>query len=152
MKTTTIYTTLKASATTRDDHLGNEYLEVPSCSSPSTEYQIAAKQYAKRTLKPMISTGKTAMLNVGMGYDATTNDDLIQDAILKFVSRYSYFVSKFNEINLGTNSQDEKASEFKRIVSTTIPSMLADSWRKISEETKYENYDSEGNKITKVGK
>lgn len=153
MKTTaTIYTALKASATIKHDVLGNEYFEIPSCSSPSTEYWMAAKQYAERTLKPMISTGRTAMLNIGMGYDATTNDDLIQDAILKFVSRYSYFVSKFNEINSSTNSQEEKAAEFNRIVSTTIPSMLADSWRKISEETEYEDYDFEGNKITKVGK
>lgn len=152
MKNTSIYSALKASATIRQDSLGNEFFEIPSYSSPSTEYWIAAKQYAEKTLKPMISTGRTAMLNVGMGYDATTNDDLIQDAIVKFVSKYSYFVSKFNEINSSTNSQEEKATEFNRIVSTTIYSYLADLWRKISEETEYEDYDSEGNKITKVGK
>lgn len=152
MKNETIYTALKASATTKIDTFGNEYLEISTGSSPTHAYWIAAKHYAERTLKPMISTGKTSMLNVGMGYDATTNDDLIQDAILKFASRYNYFVSKFNELNSTSSSQEDKASEFNRIVSTTIPSMLADSWRKISEETEYEDYDSEGNRITKVGK
>lgn len=152
MKNTTIYAALEASASTKHDIHGNTYLEIPSCSSPSTEYWIAAKQYAEKTLKPMLSTGKTTLLNVGMGYDATTNDDLIQDTVLKIASRYGYFVSKFNEINSGTSTPEERFSEFNRIISTTIPTMLGDKWRKISEDVEYTDFDSEGNIIKKQGK
>ena len=97
------------------DILGN-FSPLISSISPSPLYWLAAKQYAEKTLKPMLATGKTTMLNVGMGYDATTNDDLIQDAILKFGTRYSYFVSKFNEINSSNiSTPEEKVSEFNRI-------------------------------------
>lgn len=153
MKSTTIYSALEAMATTKQDAFGNTYLEISSSVSPSLSYWLAAKQYAEKTLKPMLATGKTTMLNVGMGYDATTNDDLIQDAILKFGTRYSYFVSKFNEINSSNiSTPEEKVSEFNRIISTTIPSMLGDEWRKISEDVEYTDLDTKGNRIKKQGK
>ena len=153
MKNTTIYSALEAIASTKQDEFGNTYLEISSSISPSPSYWLAAKQYAEKTLKPMLATGKTTMLNAGMGYDATTNDDLIQDAILKFVTRYSYFVSKFNEINSSSiSTPEEKVSEFNRIISTTIPSMLSDEWRKISEDVEYTDLDAKGNRIKKQGK
>ena len=153
MKNTTIYSALEAIASTKQDEFGNTYLEISSSISPSPSYWLAAKQHAEKTLKPMLATGKTTMLNAGMGYDATTNDDLIQDAILKFVTRYSYFVSKFNEINSSSiSTPEEKVSEFNRIISTTIPSMLSDEWRKISEDVEYTDLDAKGNRIKKQGK
>lgn len=151
MKNTTIYEALKASATTKYDVLGNEYFEISPYSLPSTEFDMAAKQYAERILKPMVSSGKTAMLNAAMAYDSN-NEDLIQDAIVKFISRFDYFISTFNKINSVVGSQEQKAAEFNRIVSTTIPTMLSDQWRKVSEEVEYTEYDFEGNKIVKVGK
>lgn len=152
MKNMTIYEALEASASTKDDNHGNTYLEIPSCSSPDIDYWTAAKQYAEKSLKPMLLSGKTAMLNTALGYDAATNDDLIEDAILKFGTRYPYFVQKFNTINAGEKTRTEKIAEFNRIVSTTIPTMLSDAWRRISEETEYTEVDSDGNTCTKTGK
>jgi len=141
-KSNTIYSALEAAA------VNNEIKSMV----PTGQYWLAAKQYAEKKLKPMAATGKNDMLNQAMGYD-TNNADLIQDVIVKLIVRYEYLARKFNKINQSkTASAEEKTAEFNKILSTVIPSLLADEWCHVSEETAYEELDENGKPVQKTGK
>ena len=113
----TLYEAIKSAATLKTE---KDY-------QPTNEFWIAAFQYSNNYIKSLSYTARILVLKQAFQY---TDDDLINEATIKLVKKYKYFIMKYS--TLRSFPENERIKRFYGLVSTTVSNMLIDMFRRIS--------------------